>query len=374
MYRRFKYTNLTLVLGVILAVGSCTRIETFRAGGEPVAFSVYGRRSLGTKADGSFIGPGGTFAEGAVIDVYGWYHDNSTWSTDTDNTPDFMYNQDVTLQEDGTWEYSPLKYWPNEDGISAANTDNLSFWACYPRGADGLTLLKPGAGEVPFDNETSGLPKIKYPQSKDPALMQDLMLADPVYNVHKNLSHTVDEETWNYGALTNGQVQLRFRHALALVEFVLDAGTGAEITSLELTRIKWTGTIADPTVTPFVWSDVGDAGKVEIADQNVSSSVVLRLLAIPQSIDADATFTLRYNITFASSDPTYDDPIVYTGDNFSVKLYKNTGPEAEQYGVTAWESGHHYTYRISAGLDHIAFEEVADESWVSYGSEISIPE
>jgi len=56
-----------------------------------------------------------------------------------------------------------------------------------------------------------------------------------------------------------------------------------------------------------------------------------------------------------------------------VKLYDNTNADpAKQYGVTAWESGHHYIYKISAGLDRIEFEDVVDDTWTSAGSDISV--
>ncbi|MBR5063849.1 MAG: hypothetical protein IKX05_03945, partial [Bacteroidales bacterium] len=90
-------------------------------------------------------------------------------------------------------------------------------------------------------------------------------------------------------------------------------------------------------------------------------------------INADATFTLNYDITFASSDPTHPDPIVYTGDSFSVKLFK-TGTGA--YGVTQWEAGKHYIYKIAAGLDRIEFEEIVEssEDWSVGNPNISVPE
>ncbi len=112
-------------------------------------------------------------------------------------------------------------------------------------------------------------------------------------------------------------------------------------------------------------------------DLNVHETTLLRLLAIPQTLSPDATFALNYDITFASSDPTHPDPIVYSGDSFSVKLFDNTNADpAKRYGVTAWEPGKHYIYKIAAGLDRIEFEEIVEstDDWSVGNNNISVPE
>ena len=42
-------------------------------------------------------------------------------------TPNFMYNQLVGKQTDGTWSYSPVKFWPDN-----STTDKISFFAYAP--------------------------------------------------------------------------------------------------------------------------------------------------------------------------------------------------------------------------------------------------
>ena len=103
----------------------------------------------------------------------------------------------------------------------------------------------------------------------------------------------------------------------------------------------------------------------------------MKVGTIPQTISADATFSLNYNITFESSDPTHPEPIVYTGDSFSVKLFDNTNADpTKRYGVTTWEAGRHYIYKIAAGLDRIEFEEIVElsDDWSVGNSNISVPE
>ncbi len=354
-------------LAVLLAA-ACGKIETWVGDPVPVTFTTYAQRS--TKADASFVAPGADFATGAVIGLYGYYHDASDWATENaagTNIADFMYHTALTKQSDGSWTYSPIKYWPNNYGTGANSTDvdKLSFWGYYPRNASGLNLYKSGTTTA-YDNNSNGLPKAVFTQAEDPDNQIDLMFAQPLYNLYRN-------DASNHGQISGGEVQLVFKHALALVEFQLAEGTGAKLNTLSLTNIKKTGTVEDPTTIPFVWSNVGSEYTIAKSNISVNEATVLRLLAIPQTISADATFTLNYDITFASSDPTHPDPIVYTGDFFSVKLFK-TGTGA--YGVTQWEAGKHYIYKIAAGLDRIEFEEIVEssEDWSVGNPNISVPE
>lgn len=371
MLEKAKYILIAVLAGVA-AVG-CARIDVEDDGLVPVSFTTYGQRTE-TKANDTYVAPGGDFAEGAVVGVFGYYHDNSTWAAETaagTNIADFMYHTALTKQSDGSWTYSPIKYWPNEYGTGANsdNVDKLSFWGYYPRNASGLNLYKSGTTTA-YDNNTNGIPKVTFTQATDPADQTDLMFTTPLHDLYKN-----DAE--HHGYVTNGAVTLVFKHALALVEFQLTEGTGAKLNTLDLTNIKKTGTVEDPGTVPFVWSGVSGEYNMHIEDLSVHEATLLRILAIPQTISADATFTLNYDITFESSDPTHPDPIVYTGDSFSVKLFDNTNADpAKRYGVTEWEAGKHYIYKITAGLDRIEFEEIVEssEDWSVGNGNISVPE
>ena len=371
-----------------LLAAACGKIETWEGDPVPVAFSTYARQS--TKADASYVAPGANFAAGAQIGVFGFYHDGNgatdgSWAADQaagNNIPDYMYNQLVTKQDDGSWTYSPIKYWPNETGAGATSehADKLSFWGYYPRIAEAnytadaamytgtdavLRFWKAGSTTEPYANDVSGLPRVTFTQSADPDKMVDLMFAAPQQDLTK--------------PSLDGKVQFVFRHALALVEFQLAEGTGAKLNTLDLTNIKKSGTVEDPGTVPFVWSGVDDSSEytTHIEDLDVHEATLLRLLAVPQTLNDNATFTLNYDITFESSDPTHPDPIVYKGDSFSVKLFDNTNADpSKRYGVTKWEAGKHYIYKISAGLDRIEFEEIVDspDDWSIGNNNISVPE
>ena len=386
-----SYTYKFAVAALALLTVACAKVEMTDAGKTAVTFSTYGQRLIGTKAGSSLIAPGGNFAAGDTIVVFGFYHDgngttDASWAAETaagTNAPDFMYDQDVIMQESGSWSYSPVKYWPNEYGSDASSRhiDKLSFWGYYPEHAirKGLTLYAAGTTTA-YSNTSSGLPKVAFSQQADPANMIDLMFAVPMKDLYKNQEHPVEADTWQYGAVSNGQVQLTFKHALALVEFELSEGTGAVINNLDLSNIKQSGVLEDPSVLPFAWS--GQSGNITFHEENVniSTHTLVSMLVVPQVLEAssqdaqksEAVFTLNYDITFESSDPTHPDPIVYKGDSFSVNLWKDTGVEATTYGVKAWEAGKHYIYRVSAGLDRIEFEEIVAEDWTTFTPEITV--
>lgn len=101
------------------------------AGEVPVGFDVYVNRAT-TRA-----GLTGDVDDDAIktakvgFGVFA-YHTNSDVYDQT-FTPNFMYNQQVTYSTDH-WEYSPIKYWPNEFGANAASedVDKVSFFAYAP--------------------------------------------------------------------------------------------------------------------------------------------------------------------------------------------------------------------------------------------------
>lgn len=386
-------TYITLLTA--LALVGCAKVDIQKEEQTELRFSTYSSRLSGTKAGSSFIGPGETFTAGDTIVVYGFYHANSgsadgSWAAETaagTNKPDFMFDQNVIKQEDGSWAYSPLKYWPNSYGTGANSTykDKLSFWAYYPEHAasKGLSLYAAGTSS-PYSNTTSGLPEVVFTQSTDSDNMIDLMMAAPLKDLYKTQTHTVDEATWSYGAITNGQVLFTFKHALTLVEFRIADGCGAIVHSLSLTKICKTGTISDPSAVPFSWeaSNNGNDATISLSNElDVNDPNILSILAIPQGLDADATLTLNYDIKFPSMDPNDDDPygedaIIYSDNNVSVKLFRAEGDEND-YGVTEWLPGKHYIYYIYAGLERIEFEEIVSgdwEDWNALDPEINVPD
>lgn len=102
-----------------VALSSCSKNEvtTTSADNNAIGFGLYtGVSTKSTVVDDTAIQSSG-------FGVFGYYTDDTAW-TGSDESANFMYNQEVT--HDGSWSYTPVKYWPNE------NTDYISFFAYAP--------------------------------------------------------------------------------------------------------------------------------------------------------------------------------------------------------------------------------------------------
>jgi len=116
--------------------------------------------------------------------VFGYYTNGEKYSDFA--KPNFMYNQRVyntsTTAGDYTWNYEPVKYWPNEFGPDATSDelDRVSFFAYGP-----YVEVTPGTGVVTGDhtsgiigmtqNTVTGDPYVKYAVSTDPAKQVDFI-------------------------------------------------------------------------------------------------------------------------------------------------------------------------------------------------------
>lgn len=354
-----------MVAGILLlSLASCVKSEIHDGGMSdvPMMFSTYASRSTsGTKADGSYVAPGTTvlpsdssfgvmayYQPGTIGSYTGIWADQATklWK------PDFMFNEEVTF--DGTnYSYSPLRYWP-------ANDENtVSFWAYYPYSAwaeDNSKSLKffESDGTTRYTAaSTTGLPVVKYTVASDPADQQDIMF-DAF--TKKNMTYASCDPV-------DGTVDLTFKHALALVEFQVVEGTGAEVSSFSVTNLYRSGTCS--TLPAISWTGQGDKTDFSVASLSLSgSTTVCTLLIMPQTVRADAEVSITYDIHFASYDPDHPDDIIYAGNSGSALL--------STAGITEWEAGKHYIYKISAGFERIEFESAVASDWSVGNDNISV--
>ena len=226
----------------------------------PVAFSVYTPRSI-TRA-----GEAGTLTTKIVGDgdpnksgfgVFGYYTNGQKYA-EANTYPNFMYNQQVKGNGDGTtdptqWTYEPVKYWPNEYGQSATSddVDRVTFFAYAP-----YTYVDPSTGVMPAATEDEknitamtrnngiGDPIIKYVVDTDPKSSVDLLwgVAGADYSTTWG-SAKAEVKTGNPfidllkpnnpvdNGLTDSRVNFNLRHALAKlnvqIDYIDDAATPA---------------------------------------------------------------------------------------------------------------------------------------------------
>lgn len=224
---------LLIAASAALVLASCAKIEHFQApttgDGTPVSFGVYTYKSTLTKVGGEAgaqtnITLGDASKSG--FGVFCYYSDNSTGGSSADYTPgtpsnftpNFMWNQQVNGNGDGSaaataWTYSPVKYWPNEYNASVTDQgiDKLTFFAYAPwvdatktTGAVGSETE--GITNVSAYNAT-GDPTLTYVIPASSANHVDVLYADATSL--KNLTKPAG----------NAPVAFPFKHALTSVSF-----------------------------------------------------------------------------------------------------------------------------------------------------------
>lgn len=173
---------LILAASAALAVVACNKQEAINApelnakADVAVSFDGYLNRGVATRSGYAGL-LDGTSLQAQGFGVFGYYTDFNAY--DDQATPNFMYNQKVTYS-DGNWEYTPVKYWPNEYGDKAISddVDKLSFFAYAPYvdvTASTGKVVDATYGITGMNrNSASGDPILKYIGSFDPTKSVDL--------------------------------------------------------------------------------------------------------------------------------------------------------------------------------------------------------
>lgn len=222
--------------------------------------------------------------------------------TDATGTPDFMYNETVTLNKDeGRWYPTGTYYWPGKK--------QLSFYAWFPSAADGMTLT---------GNTVPGAPVMTYTVPGDVKKQQDVMSAKVIGKDNP----TAD----GYATVTD----LNFNHALSAVKFVAgDDLPNCVVKSIKLDGVRYIGSYALGTEAWTLKDDTraftlrlnkvvaGNGGAITEDGKGET------LFMMPQTLSDDAKIEVVLN------DGTAD---------FTV---------GASIGGTKWEMGKTYTYHIS---------------------------
>jgi len=135
-------------------------------------------------------------------------------------TPDFMYNQNVKTDASGdVWSYSPIKYWPNNNG------DKLSFFAYAPYDENMAWE------ELGFKTNARGTVMTKTFVINNAVDEQiDYLFAEPTLNKEKpgtinNASSDASLAKWS--TKSDDIIQFDFKHILAKVNLYLGVQTDA---------------------------------------------------------------------------------------------------------------------------------------------------
>lgn len=126
------------------------------------------------------------------VGVFGYYDDGNAFGNNA-IAPTFMYNQQVTYDQDEGWVYTPLKLWPDDDPAS--------FFAYAPYTASAGNSNTYGITSMVGSSET-GHPYLKFQAPTGKGAAVDLLYAS-------SLDRTKAQ----------GPVPLRFRHALTKISY-----------------------------------------------------------------------------------------------------------------------------------------------------------
>lgn len=283
---------------------------------EPIAFSVAATdtrtdvaslsdNTPGTRANSTFI-VGNAFHLSDGIGVFGYYTAQAAFGDGTAHLPNFMYDQLVTKQDEDTWTYAPLKYWPN------GQDDKVTFYGYYPYGGTGITLVT--------DNDTPGLPRFDFAVQPYSHNEVDFMVSD----VNADGMHITAERT----TTVTSRVQLLFHHALSkVIVKVVDEENNPLPFTATLTGLYAEGTCQSTTTSPVNWSNLHNTS-VTFSTQIEDSESERVFLLLPQALRGGGT------------DPCMQFSYSYKGTpNTTEVIHLNTIDEA-----TVWNPSKTYTY------------------------------
>lgn len=307
---------------------------------------------------------------GQSMGVYAYLHNTETRDYTTDS-PNFMFNQQATSQDDAEpFSYAPLKYWPNDEN------SKVSFIAYFPYSNgtddDGTNHDIASTGVTPqLANNATGLPTFNFTVKDNVDDQVDFLVSEVVPNLPKTRD-TEDDPHQPFNDLTiYDRVPFLFKHMTAKVEFriVADPDIHKDIVHFHLNTLTVSNLYKDGKLTPtynpatgitsFTWHSEAPTNTKQ--DYYDFKTYVPQLL-MPQTIGNDVELSLEYSITFKSDGTTYHYvagvPVAdqeYTYSNAAeIKLNEmlRTGTSTP---VTEWEPNHHYIYTIRLRANRIEF-------------------
>lgn len=177
------------IMGIIacaaLTMTSCSNDEiggNNTKQGDPIEFGVY----LGRDAQGS---------RGTIITTDNLTKFSVTAYLEPSITPDFMYNQEVIKNADGSWTYSPVKYWPTMETQGYKN-HSISFYAYAPHTNDANNLITLSGNN---DEHAAPTVTISLPTgtNADLAKMVDFVATAKHFEYKTNGNEVSDKVTFN---------------------------------------------------------------------------------------------------------------------------------------------------------------------------------
>ena len=301
--------------------------------------------------------------------------------------PDFMYNTKVT----GTttsWEYSPVRYWPNTDG------DKISFFAYAPyvdvnsNSGTAKDLSTTGITAI-SSNNVNETPKVSYTLADDKTQSVDLL-----WGVKKGTVSDLNKDLTRTQANISG-VGFTFKHALAMCggdglqakvatddpkfdpkktkitiqEIVIQSKTLATKGIFDLTTGAWSALNTDGTMNFDITSGKINANFAETRNSEMNDANALSSIG--------GLTTTAQNVLQNNTNACYFIPGSTTTATVSITYWTRTLDSSLAYGCTnvkqtitkdiqlpTFAANKKYTLVLNIGLNTVKFTaEVSD--WTS---------
>lgn len=398
---RFQF----LAAATLLAFAACSSTDESAnnqtvAEPQPVSFGTYVNQSVTRAGATGDITTPAALGTANGFGVFAYYTDNVEYSGNL--VPNFMYNQQVTYSG-SAWTYTPIKYWPNEFGTSAASEgiDKLSFFAYAP-----FVAVTPSTGYATGSttdnitqltrNTATGDPMVKYIVNTSGDGVDLLWGVNGSGLPYLNQSRTA-------GTTSDDKITFNFKHALAKLTTTIatdnsiDANSKVYVRSITITGFAAKGMLnlnnitantplwlsydgADPTFEGLTFNDGRKDGREGMADgaqaneknQLLNSTIIQTNTATGGVTNSAANLFSTTDLYVIPSGGTenVDVTIVYdveTEDaNLSTKLSDGSTPgssienritKTAVFGAsTGFVAGNAYTINITLGMKQVKLD------------------
>ena len=248
-----------------------------------------------------------------------------------DDGSEFMKNQ-LVVNKNGKWEYSPLKYWPNNKDAEVhfygyAKTSiqvGEETPVVYPATSPEYTKQENG-----YQGTFSHILPTPNKDNRDAERQPDLIFAMAPNQSKQSI---------------NGAVQLKFYHALSAIVFkVGEMPVGTKITNLTIADVKESGnctmTLATDGKIDFDWTPNGDSktytqafNKENVKEGDFISEDATTFMMIPQTLTDESHLVIRF--TIGQHNYEYEHPLIITDEEDNVLS-------------SQWEPNKKYIYTLS---------------------------
>ena len=300
------------------------------------------------------------FSLNAKIGVFAYYTGNDWYHEGF--VPNFMYNQMVEqvekTNEKKTWNYTPVKYWPNN-----AN-DKLTFTAYYPYNGTGITLSP---------NTKKGLPTIFFHTQERTEEQIDLLVSDLLHDCRHiaRPDDGVDDPVNNIFRTVTAKVPLNFHHALAQIRFYIYVNIdpsskwyGKLKLKLQLENVYKDGTLTFPfnKIGRYTFADMDDEGNYltnawsardNVGTLSADDYYYQGVKSVDSKVDAAHSIVdVKDFFCVIPQQPTY--PLLGKTEEPTLRIFATKeGSETQVYTTTIsneWRGGWIYRYTLRLNL------------------------